>query len=132
MSSLNANAPLSLTLYGIDNEIKRQVTRSIVPWGVLERAIDLQESLSELQLDDQGQPVVTDVQLFKSQIADLTDFVVFIFDDAITPEEIKRGASIKDMFALYQQIFAMVGQIKNPTPALTPAQNLLKVRQGKK
>jgi len=132
MSSLNANAPLSLTLYGIDNEIKRQVTRSIVPWGVLERAIDLHESLSELQLDDQGQPVVTDVQLFKSQIADLTDFVVFIFDDAITPEEIKRGASIKDMFALYQQIFAMVGQIKNPTPALTPAQNLLKVRQGKK
>jgi len=131
MSSLN-NAPLSLTLYGIDNEIKRQVTRSIVPWGVLERAIDLQESLSELQLDDQGQPVVTDVQLFRSQIADLTDFVVFIFDDAITPEEIKRGASIKDMFALYQQIFVMVGQIKNPTPALTPAQNLLKVRQGKK
>lgn len=126
------NAPLSLTLYGIDNEIKRQVTRSIVPWGVLERAIDLQESLSELQLDDQGQPVVTDVQLFRSQIVDLTDFVVFIFDDAITPEEIKRGASIKDMFALYQQIFVMVGQIKNPTPALTPAQNLLKVRQGKK
>ena len=126
------NAPLKLTLYGIDNEIKREVTRSIVPWGVLERAIDLQESLSELQLDDNGQPVVTDVQLFKSQIADLTDFVVFIFDDAITPEEIKRGASIKDMFALYQQIFLMVGQIKNPTPALTPAQNLLKVRQGKK
>jgi len=123
-------SPLSLTLYGADNEIKRTVTRSIIPWGILERAIDIQEQLENIKLGPDGTPVKID----RGQIQLLTDFVVFVFDDTATRDEIKRGASIGDVIALYNQIFKMVGQImpKNPTPALTPTQNLRKVRQGKR
>jgi hypothetical protein len=123
-----AVAPLRLTLYGIDNEIKREVTRSIIPWGILERALDIQEQFDDVELGADGLPQKID----REQIQLLTDFVVFVFDDAVTREELKRNASLADMFALYQQIFRMVGQImpKNPTPALTPNQNLKRVRQG--
>lgn len=122
-------APLSIKLYGVDNEVKREVTRSIVPWGVLEKAIDLQEQFENVEVAPDGTPR----RVTKEQIQQLTDFVVFIFDDTVTREDLKRGASLGDMFALYNQVFQMVGQImpKNPTSALTnPKTNLQKVRQG--
>jgi hypothetical protein len=123
-------SPLKITLYGVDNEIKREVTRSIIPWGILERAIDLRDAFENVETDAQGNPLNVD----KDQIAQLTDFVVFMFDDAVTADELKRGASLGDMFALYRQIFSMVAQSMpaNPTPALTPKQNLQKVRQGRR
>ncbi len=127
----NVVAPLSIKIYGIDNEIKREVTRSIIPWGILERALDLQAEFENLEFDDQGNPIGVN----KEQVQMLTDFVVFMFDDAVNADELKRGASLADMFALYQQIFRMVGQVmpKNPTTALALQKaNLQKVRQGRK
>lgn len=126
----NLTTPLKLTLYGVDNEIKREVTRSIIPWGILEKALDLQEQFENIEFDKDQNPVGVN----REQITQLTDFIVFMFDDTVQAEELKRGASLKDMFALYQQIFRMVSDImpKNPTTALTNKQALTKVRQGRK
>jgi len=121
---------LSLKIYGKGDVVKKELSRSIIPWGILERAIDLQESLSSIPVGEDGQILVSDVAQFREQIQELTEFVVYVFDDEATSEEIKRGASVHDMFALYRQIFTMVAQFKNPTPALTPAQELLKLRQS--
>lgn len=126
----NLTTPLKLTLYGVDNEIKREVTRSIIPWGILEKALDLQEQFENIEFDKDQNPVGVN----RDQITQLTDFIVFMFDDTVPADELKRGASLKDMFALYQQIFRMVSDImpKNPTTALTNKQALTKVRQGRK
>lgn len=120
-------APLKITLYGVNDEIKRELTRSIVPWGILERAIDIQDQFADIAVGADGNPTLT-----RDQIQLLTDFVVFMFDDAVTADELKRGASISEMFGLYKQVYVMVGQSmpKNPTPALTPKQNLQMVRQS--
>ena len=129
----NVPAPLALTIYGMneqgEEEIKKQLSRSHIPWGILERALDIQESFENVETGPDGSP-----KLDRDQVSMLTDFVVFIFDDAVKPDELKRGASLADMLGLYQQIFKTVGQImpKNPTTALTPAQNLQKVKQGRK
>jgi hypothetical protein len=120
-------APLRLTLYGVDNEIKRELTRSIIPWGILERAIDLQEELENVQMQD-GAPV----SISREQVDKLTDFVVFIFDDTVTREELKRGASVAHMLQLYQQIFRMVSQIMPRNPTTAPTEALKKVRRGRK
>lgn len=118
-------APLRLTLYGANDEIKRELTRSIIPWGILERAIDLQEEFENVQMQD-GTPV----SISREQVDKLTDFVVFIFDDTVTRDELKRGASIADMLQLYQQIFRMVSQIMPRNPTTAPTEALKKVRQG--
>jgi hypothetical protein len=123
-------APLELILYGVDDEVKRRVTRSIVPWGILERAIDLQAEFESVAFDEKGEPQ----NFTREQIALLTDFVAFIFDHAVTPDEIRNGASLTEMFSIFRQIFARVSDImqKNPTLALnSQKQNLQKVRQGK-
>lgn len=108
-------APLKLTLYGTGDTIVREITRSIVPWGVLERALDLQELFADLDTDEQGNPT----GITRDHVAELTNFVVFIFNDEVTPDELSRTASLGDMFALYRQVFAMVSGTmqKNPTPA---------------
>lgn len=118
--------PLRLILYGANDEVKRELSRSIIPWGILERAIDLQDEFESLQADADGGPV----NISRDQIQKLTDFVVFIFDDTVTSDELKRGASVADMFNLYTQIFRMVSQSmpSNPTKAQT---DLKKIRQGK-
>lgn len=124
---MSTNAPLKITLYGVNDEIKKELTRSIVPWGILERAIDLQD-----EFQDVDTTALTNVS--RDQIEELTNFVAFIFDNQVTADELKRGASLEEMFALYTQIFAMVSQVmqKNPmnAPATTPEENLRKVRQG--
>lgn len=129
----NLPAPLGLTIYGMNEQgeevINKQLSRSHIPWGILEQALDIQEAFENVEVAEDGNP-----RLDRGQIDILTGFVVFMFDDAVTPDQLKRGASLLDMFNLYQQIFRMVAQVmpKNPTTALTPAQNLAKVRQGKK
>lgn len=121
---------LKLTLYNADDSIHRELSRSIVPWGILERALDLQDAFASLETDESGQPV----GVTREHVQELTDFVVFVFDDTVTREELKRKASIADMLALYQQIFAMVSQTmpKNPMMALAKQKaSLQRVRQGR-
>ena len=117
--------PLHLILYGANDEVKRELSRSIIPWGILERAIDLQEEFENLQ-DADGGPI----NISKDQIQKLTDFVVFIFDDTVTSEELKRGASIGDMFNLYTQIFRMVSATMPRNPTM-PQAELKKIRRGR-
>ncbi len=111
---------ISLTLYKGDNEEERTLTRSFLPWGILEFAIDLQEEFANIETDkDTG--AVMNIQ--REQIAKLTDFVVFIFGDKVSAEELKTGASVEDMFSVFKQVFAMVGNIMKANPTIGQAVN---------
>lgn len=121
-------ASLSITLRGLgedgtEEEIKRELRRSMVPWGILERAIELQNEFEDL--DASG------ANITKDQFNTLTDFVIYVFDDKVTSEELKRWASVEDMLNIYLQVIQMVAKSKafqNPT---TPQVELQKVRSGK-
>jgi hypothetical protein len=122
---------LKLTLYKPDNEIDRELTRSFVPWGILERAIDLQEQFAGLDTDQQGQLI----GVTREHAEALTDFVVFVFDGQVTADELKRKASLPEMLALYRQIFAMVTQTMPQNPTMGQArskQDLQRVRQARR
>lgn len=107
------NNVITLTLYEGDDEAKRTLTRSFLPWGILELAIDLQEEFADVEIAQDG--AVNNIR--REQIEKLTDFVVFIFGDRATTDDLKKGASVEDMFSVFKQVFAMVGGImaKNPT-----------------
>lgn len=109
---------LTLTLYK-KNQPVRELNQSILPWGILELAIDLQEALEDVDLDNEGK--VSNIS--KEKVSMLTDFVVYVFEDDVTKEELNRGASLEDMFALYQQIFVMVSQIMKKNPTIGQAMN---------
>lgn len=113
------NNAITLTLYEGDDEAKRTLTRSFLPWGILELAIDLQEEFADVEMDETGE--VNNIR--REQVAKLTDFVVFIFGDKVTPEDLKKGASVQDMFSVFKQVFAMVGGIMAQNPTIGQAVN---------
>lgn len=111
---------ITLSLYK-KNELFRELRQSILPWGILELAMELQEEFSEIKYDDSGKVIAESMN--KDQMTRLTDFVVYIFDDDVTAEELKRCASVQDVFAVYTQIFAMVGNIMQANPTIGQALN---------
>ncbi len=111
---------ITLSLYK-KNELFRELRQSILPWGILELAMELQEEFSEIKYDDSGKVIAESMN--KDQMTRLTDFVVYIFDDDVTAEELKRCASVQDVFAVYTQKFAMVGNIMQANPTIGQALN---------
>jgi hypothetical protein len=111
---------LTLPLYK-KNELVRELRQSILPWGILELAIDLQEVFGAAETDGDGKLNPESMSL--EGIQKLTDFVIYIFEDEVTREELNRQASLQDMFAVYAQIFTMVGQIMKANPTIGQAIN---------
>lgn len=120
MASTIPQTALTLPLYK-KNELVRELRQSILPWGILELAIELQEVFSDAETDEQDRLKPESMSL--EGIQKLTDFVIYIFDDDVTREELNRGASLQDMFAVYAQIFTMVGQIMRSNPTIGQAIN---------
>jgi len=110
---------ITLTLYDSNNEPKRTLTRSFLPWGILEMAIDLQQDFENLEQDEDGKVIGIE----KENIVKLTEFIIFIFGDQVTVDEINKGVSIEDMFAAYTQIFTMVSAIMKKNPTIGQAVN---------
>ena len=104
---------IKLTLYDENNEVKRELVRTFIPWGILEVALDLQEDFSSIETDKKGNPI----NIQKEQIEKLTEFVMFLFGNSVTSEELNLGASLQDMFSTFRQVFVMVehSMAANPT-----------------
>jgi hypothetical protein len=120
MPSAIPQTALTLPLYK-KNELVKELRQSILPWGILELAIDLQEVFGDAQTDEENRLKPESMSL--EGIQKLTDFVIYIFEDEVTREELNRQASLQDMFAVYAQIFTMVGQIMKSNPTIGQAIN---------
>ncbi len=109
----NALPSIKLTLYDENNEIKRELVRTFIPWGILEVALDLQEDFSNIEMDKDGTPI----NIQREQIEKLTEFIMFLFGNSVSAEELNLGASLQDMFSTFRQVSVMVSQImaQNPT-----------------
>lgn len=119
MSTIPQTA-LTLPLYK-KNEMVRELRQSILPWGILELAIDLQQVFENAETDENDKLKPESMSL--EGIQKLTDFVIYIFEDDVTREELNRQASLQDMFAVYTQIFTMVGQVMKSNPTIGQAIN---------
>jgi hypothetical protein len=120
MATATPQTALTLTLYKKNEPIK-ELRQSILPWGILEFAIELQEVFDSAETDENGKLKPESMSL--EGIQKLTDFVIYIFEDEVTREELNRHASIIDMFSVYTQIFTMVGQIMKANPTIGQALN---------
>ncbi len=114
----NMSDVITLTLYKGDDEEQRTLTRSFLPWGILEMAIELQDDLAGIETGEDG-----NLKISIEQVRRLTDLVVFIFGDKVSVDELNGGASVQDMFSVFKQIFAMVGGIMSSNPTIGQAAN---------
>jgi hypothetical protein len=92
---------LQITLYGENDEVKAIYTRSIIPWGIMKRAIRFSKSF--------------DMENMTEEAADeLAGLVVDIFNGQFTVDELNRSSDIGDMFSILMMI---VNKVKRMIPS---------------
>jgi len=99
-----AGSPITLTLYGANDEKVGEYSRTIIPWGILKRAIRLSKSM------DKENPTDEDMDA-------LAGLVMEVFGNQFTVEDLDNGADVSEMVAVLTAIMSKANAVmpKNPT-----------------
>ncbi|MDD5367458.1 MAG: hypothetical protein PHQ40_00370 [Anaerolineaceae bacterium] len=104
-----SGTPITITLYDAEDAPIKTFTRSVVPWGILKRAIKMAKQLNTDALD----PANLDEKI----LDELAGLVVTIFGDRFTIDDLDKGADVTDMIAVIEQIVNKAGGlVPNPPP----------------
>ena len=103
-------APITLTLYDKDNEQIKNLTRVIVPWGILKKAIGLTKAVDFSDIS----------KLDEADVDAIAGLVVQIFDGQVTLGELDSGADVGDMIAVIESIIARSGALVKENPTFPP------------
>jgi hypothetical protein len=117
-------APIKLTIYDPEtHESVKELQTSLVPWGILKRAIRLVKSLGgvmdEMKTAQAAQDVMAVLdKLDEGTVDELTGLVCDVFGGKVTIEELNRGTEIMEMVTVLQAVVsrAMGSFGGNPTP----------------
>lgn len=112
------NVPIELILYNKDDEPIKTLKRSIVPWGVMKKAMSLMQALEELQAQDKLEAKKTRFEKFKAwfdfskaenetevSLRMLEEFIVEFFGNQCTVKDLE-GADTLQLMAVLQSIMA--------------------------
>lgn len=92
-----AQTAIKLTLYDPEtSEVRKEFTRTFVPWRLLKSAIRLSKALANL---DQNNLTEEDVDA-------IAGLVVDVFGNQFTVDELNDGADLSEMMAVMQQVVA--------------------------
>ncbi len=103
--------PISIKLYGPDDEELKTCTRSVIPWGILKKAIRINQTIGKKAGGD----------LDEEDVDALAGLVVEIFGDQFTVEDLDKGADVSEMMAVIQAIVARAGALVQADPTAPSA-----------
>lgn len=93
--------PIELTLYNEEDEAIKTLSRSVVNWGCLKKAVKLS---NELQ---------TGEDLSEEKLDKITNFVVYLFGNKATKEEIEEGADISEIMSCFRAVVRRASAVGN-------------------
>ena len=95
---------LQITLYGEDDEVKKEYSRSFVPWKLLKQAVRISKEVDQNDLKEE------DLDL-------LASLVVEVFGNKFSIEELNESADVEAMVAVLNTILvkARLAMPANPT-----------------
>ena len=103
-----AGTPITITLYGPDSEPGKQYSRSIVPWGILKKAIALMKSIDQKDVAEEDMDAIAGL-------------VVEAFGNQFTVQELDQGADIGEMLAVLQGIVSRASTLVRANPTTAPS-----------
>jgi len=107
---LMANTPITITLYGANDEEKRTYSRAIIPWGTLKRAIRLTKSVNQNAISEGDMDAIAGL-------------VVEAFGEQFTLDELDKGADIGEMLVVLENIVSRAGALVKANPTNLPPSN---------
>lgn len=101
------NAPITLTLYGPNDESLKEYSRSKIPWGVLKKAIALTKSIDQENVDEEAMDAIAGL-------------IVEAFGNQFSIQDLDTGSDIGEMMAVLQGIVARAGALVKANPTIAP------------
>lgn len=98
--------PITITLYGPESEASKEYSRSIIPWGILKKAIALTKSVSKKDVSGEDMDAIANL-------------VVEAFGNQFSVKDLDEGADIGEMLAVLQNIVARAGTLVKANPTMT-------------
>jgi hypothetical protein len=101
--------PIELDLYNSDNEKVKSLSRVVVPWGILKKAVRLGKKIFDVAPED----------VSEENLDEMADLVVEIFgEEKVTRQELDKGADVGDMISVIETIVNRGhGLVPNAPPA---------------
>lgn len=103
----NRGAPIKLTLYGPDDEVIAEHSRTVVPWKILKRAVRLSKDLDESDLKEED-------------LDSLAQLVVDFYGDTFKMSDLENGADVSEMLSVLYAIIAKASAITPPEGSTNP------------
>jgi hypothetical protein len=101
------STPITITLYEADDEIKKTYSRTVVPWGILKKAIALTKSL--------------DTEKVRTEEIDaIAGLVVETFSNQFSIQDLDAGADVNEMISVLQSIVTRASALVQANPTVTP------------
>ncbi len=95
-------APVELTLYDENDEEVKTLSKSVIRWGNMKKAMKLAAQLDKDKKD-----------LSEESIDALSAFVCQLFDDKVTPQELEDGADIGDVMTCFKAVVHRASSMGN-------------------
>jgi len=99
--------PIKITLYGADAEGK-DYSRSIIPWGILKKAIALTKSIDQENVEEKDMDAIAAL-------------IVEAFGDQFSIQDLDNGADIGEMIAVLENIVARASTLVKSNPTMMPS-----------
>jgi len=103
-----AGTPITITLYGANDEVKKTYSRTVIPWGILKKAIALTKNLDEENV---------------SSLDAIAGLVVEAFGNQFSIQDLDEGADFGEMISALQNIVARASalvQANQVNPTMAP------------
>jgi hypothetical protein len=99
-------APITLTLYDINSEVIRVVSRGFIPWKMLKKAITLNKQIGSKNVND-----------FEEEDIDaLTTYIMEMFPEQdLSIEVLDEQSDVSDMFLVVKTVMSNARGIMDPT-----------------
>jgi hypothetical protein len=104
------NTPLKITLYDPETyEVIKEFTQMFVPWKMFKAAIHISKSLGDIDFSNSA-------NIPEETYDEITTFIVEVFSNRFTAEELGNGAEFNELLPVINQIISKAKNLGNPTP----------------
>ena len=110
-----AGTPITITLYGANDEEKQTFSRTVIPWGILKKAISLTKSINAEAVGSQD-------------IDGIAGLVVEAFGNQFSIQDLDAGADVGEMISVLQNIVARASVLVQANPTMAPGSKKRKSR----
>lgn len=100
--------PIKITLYTSEGEVKQEYSCSLIPWGILKKAIALTKGIDQANIAEQDLDAIAQL-------------VVDVFGKQFSIADLDTGADIGEMMSVLQAVVSRASGLvqANPTPPIS-------------